>query len=145
MQENQIYVENMCAPVNKMPTRKVGKTIILSIVTFGIYLIVLFTKTGEELNIVASKYDGKRTTNFCLICFLLGPISLYIASIIWYCKFSGRIGDELKRRNIDYSFSASDYVLWYLLGSLIIVGPFIYLAKMIKAMNLINEDYNTKG
>ena len=30
-------------------------------------------------------------------------------------------------------------------GALIAVGPFIYLHKLFKAMNLLSEDYNAKG
>jgi hypothetical protein len=53
--------------------------------------------------------------------------------------------NELVRRGIKYDFGASDFWLWNILGSLIFVGPFIYIHKRMKAMNLINADYNQKG
>ena len=37
------------------------------------------------------------------------------------------------------------YTAVCILGSLILVGPFIYIHKRMKAMNLINADYNAKG
>lgn len=41
--------------------------------------------------------------------------------------------------------SASDYWLWGILGSLIIVGPFIYMYKYLKAINTLCADYNHRG
>lgn len=43
------------------------------------------------------------------------------------------------------SFDASSYWLWGILGSLIIVGPFVYIHKLFHAMNLLSENYNIKG
>lgn len=83
--------------------------------------------------------------HFCLLAFIINPITFGIASIVWYHRISDRIGDELRRRGISYNFGASDFWLWNVIGSLIIVGPFIYLHKLAKAMNLLAEDYNTKG
>ena len=55
------------------------------------------------------------------------------------------MGAELKRRQIDYNFGAADFWLWCILGCLILIGPFVYIHKRMKAMNLINADYNEKG
>ena len=53
--------------------------------------------------------------------------------------------NELKRRGVAYSFGAADYWLWNVLGSLIVIGPFVYLHKMFKATNLMNAHYNVNG
>lgn len=82
---------------------------------------------------------------YCLLFFLVGPITFGIAYIVWMHKISNRIGNEIKRRGIAYSFSAKDYWLWNVLGSLIVVGPFIYLYNLAKAINLLNADYNVNG
>ena len=100
---------------------------------------------SNDINIVASRYDGKKTMHYCLLFFVVAPITLGIASIVWYHKVSNRIGDEVKRRGINYKFSATDFWLWNVLGALIVVGPFIYIHKMFKAVNLMNENYNTNG
>ena len=42
-----------------------------------------------------------------------------------------RVGTELARRGIDYSFGASTFWLWGILGSIIVVGPFIYTYKVL--------------
>ena len=134
------------APVGQLKANKsLLKTILLSLVTFGIYGLVVMSSVSSDINVVASRYDGKKTMHYCLLTFVIGPITLGIAVIVWFHKLSNRIGDELKRRNIDYSPSASDYWLWNVLGSLIIVGPFIYLHKLFTAVNKMNEDYNLHG
>ena len=43
------------------------------------------------------------------------------------------------------SFGAKDFWLWCILGSLIVVGPFIYFHKFFKSVNLLAEDYNFSG
>lgn len=126
-------------------SRGLLKMVLLGLVTLGIYPLVVESHIGEELNLIASPHDGKRTMHFCLIYFIFSWLTLGIVLFVWFHRTSNRMGDELKRRGIDYSFSATDFWLWDILGSLIIIGPFIYVAKRMKAMNLINEDYNQKG
>ena len=134
------------APAVKLNTNKsLLKTILLSIVTFGIYPLVVMSSMSSEINIVASRYDGKKTMHFCLLVFLIAPITLGIAVYVWYHNISNRIGDELKRRGISYGFSAADYWLWCILGSFIVVGPFVYMYKMFKAVNMMNAHYNVHG
>ena len=126
-------------------SRGLLKMVLLGLVTLGIYPLVVESHIGEELNLIASPHDGKRTMHFCLIYFIFSWLTLGIVFFVWFHRTSNRMGDELKRRGIDYSFSATDFWLLDILGSLIIIGPFIYVAKRMKAMNLINEDYNQKG
>lgn len=133
-------------PVRQLPTnRSMIKTILLSIITLGIYSLVVQTKMADELNIAASKYDGKRTMNYCLLVFVVSPLTLLIGSFVWYHKYCARLGAEITRRGIDFSIGAGTFWGWCVLGTLIIVGPFVFLYKIIKASNLINEDYNLKG
>ena len=134
------------SPVRNLPTnRGAVKAVLLTIITLGIYSLVLYYKISDEINITASKYDGKKTMNFALLFFLVGPITFEIGTLVWFHNISARIGNELKRRGINYSFGAGSFWGWNILGLLIIVGPFVYLHKIIKAVNLINQDYNAKG
>ena len=118
------------------------KYIVLSFLTLGIYGIVCISHISEEINLVASRRDGKHTMHFCLIYFLLSWLTFGIASLVWWTKISSRIGDELHARNLPYSISAGTFWGWNVLGSLIFVGPFIFMHKFFKAMNYINADYN---
>ena len=61
-------------------------------------------------------------------------------------KISDRIGDELIRRRINYSFGSTDFWLWGILGSLLFgVGPLVYTHKLLKSTNYICENYNMYG
>ena len=136
----------MTAPANQLPTeRGLLKMILLGLITFGIYPLVVYSKISVEINLVASRYDGKHTMHFFLIYFIFSWLTLGIGTFVWFHRISNRMGDELKRRGIDYSFDASDFWIWEVLGSLIIVGPFIFVHKFLKAMNQINADYNKVG
>ena len=139
-------VQNSIVPIGQLKTNKgLAKYIFLSIITFGIYGLVVMSSVSNDVNIAASRYDGKKTMHYCLLFFLVSPVTLGIAGIVWFHKISNRIGAELKRRNLAYNFSCSDYWLWGVLGGLIIVGPFIYYHKLFKSTNLICADYNAKG
>ena len=133
-------------PSNQLKTnRGLLKYILISMITFGIYGIVVDSAVSSDINIIASKYDGKNTMHFCLMSFVFSPLTLGIYAFIWYHKISNRIGNELARRGINYNFSATDFWLWGILGSFIIIGPFIYKHKMLASMNMLAEDYNIKG
>ena len=118
------------------------KYVLLSIITFGIYGIVVKTHISMEIDTVASPRDHKSTLNYLLVVLLLGPITCGIFPLIWYHNLSNRIGDELKARNLGYEFGAGDFWGWGVLGCLILIGPFVYLHKLLTSMNMINESYN---
>lgn len=122
------------------------KFILLTIITFGIYAIVFYSKISTDINLIASRYDGKKTMHFCLLTFIIAPITLGIGAIVWIHRLSARIGNELARRGIAYGFGAGSFWGWGVLGSLLFgIGPFIYLHKLCKSMNLLCGDYNARG
>lgn len=134
------------APVGQLKTnRGLLKYILLGLITFGIYPIVVMSSVSTDINVIASRYDGKKTMHYCLLCFVLTGITCGIAPIVWYHKLSDRIGTELKRRGISYSFGAGTFWGWNVLGALIGVGPLVYTHKLFKAMNLLSENYNVNG
>lgn len=165
-------------PAFQLPNgRGMWKMILLSPVTFGIYPLVIWCKISMEINVVASRYDGKWTMHY-LCMMLLAPLTLMIYPFVWIHELCDRIGDELIRRKINYKFSAATFWLWNLLypllgavvtvllffllpwaglselvvnlssaaaGVVSFVGPLVYLHKNMKAMNLLNTDYNERG
>ena len=134
------------APVVQLKTNRGWlKTILLSIITFGIYGLVMYSGISNDINTIASRYDGKKTMHYCLLVFIITPITFGIGAIVWSHKISNRIGKELARRGINYSFGAGTFWGWNVLGALIGVGPFIYLHKLCKAMNQLCADFNEKG
>lgn len=134
------------APAAQLKTnRSLIKFILLSMITFGIYGLVVMSAVSTDINYIAGKYDGKRTMHYCLVFFLFSWLTFGIVPLVWSHKISNRIGAELTRRGIGYSFGAGTFWGWGVLGSLIFVGPFIYLHKMLTSMNLLAKDYNVKG
>lgn len=134
------------APILQLKTKRgLIKFILLSLITFGIYALVFYSRISTDINLIASRYDGKKTMHFCLLTFIVAPITLGIGAIVWNHRISARIGRELTRRGIGYSFGASTFWLWNVLGSLIVIGPFVYLHKLCKSMNLLCADFNVNG
>lgn len=142
-----VAVANMnSAPILQLKTnRGLLKFILLSIITFGIYGIVVMSQIGEDINTIAGKYDGKKTMHYCLVFFLFSWLTLGIVPLVWIHKLSARIGNELNRRGIGNSFGAGTFWGWCILGSLIVIGPFVYYHKLFKSMNLLSADYNVRG
>lgn len=141
----ELIPAHLSAPKLELPTkRSLCKMIFLGLVTLGIYPMVIWSRIITELNIAASRYDGKRTMTFYGML-MLTPLTLSAYSFVWYHKLCGRISDELQRRGIEYKFGPSVFWLWGVLGSFILVGPFIFTHKLMKSMNFINKDFNENG
>ena len=144
--DNNVAYKASTAPVGQLKTNKgLLKYILLSLITFGIYGIVVMSSLSNDVNIVASRYDGKKTMHFCLLFFIVGPITFGIAYIVWFHRISNRLGNELRRRNINSNFSAADFWLWNVIGSLIVIGPLVYMYKLFKACNMMCKHYNVNG
>ncbi len=139
--ESEPFVPKKLLPIN----RGLAKFFLLSMVTLGIYGIVVLTQISSEINTVATRYDGRKTTNYLWFFFLWGWLTGGIAFLVWFHNLSNRIGNELQRRQIPYSFSASDYWLWCVLGAFVGFLPLVYTHKLLTAMNMLNADYNQKG
>ena len=128
-----------------LPTKRgLGKMIFLGLITGGIYPTVIYSRIITELNILASRHDGKRTMTFFGML-MLAPLTLGIYPLVWFDGLCDRIGIELQRRGIDYKFGPAQFWLWNVLGAFILVGPFVFLHKLMKSMNLLNQDFNEKG
>lgn len=134
------------APAKKLKTnRGLIKLILLSIITFGIYPLVVMSSISTDINVIASRYDGKKTMHYCLLVFIFTGLTFGIAPLVWYHRISKRIGNELNRRGISYSFGAGSFWGWNILGALIGIGPLVYTHKLFKAMNKLCADYNVNG
>lgn len=133
-------------PVLQLNTkRSLLKTIFLSFLTFGIYSIVVMTSLSEDINTLASKYDGRKTMNFCLLTFIIAPLTFGLALLFWNNNICSRMQNELLRRNIDYKIAPADFWVWGILGALIFIGPLVYLHKLLNAITKLSIDYNEKG
>ncbi|MDO4650495.1 MAG: DUF4234 domain-containing protein [Eubacteriales bacterium] len=135
------------APAYQLKTnRGLLKFILLSAITFGIYGLVVMSSVSTDINTIAQNHDGKKTMHYLLVVFIFSWLTFGIVPLVWYHRLSARIGDELGRRGISYSFGAGSFWGWCILGSLLcFVGPLVYMYKLLHAMNLLSEHYNTYG
>ena len=145
--EQQMYGDNNTQnrPYGQLNTnRSLLKYVLYCIITLGFYQFVFFIGISTDINTIAGRYDRKKTMNY-IVMLLLAVVTFGIAMIVWYHNISNRIGDEARRRGISSDFSASTFWLWFMLGSLILVGPFIYLHKLADTSNQIADHYNYYG
>lgn len=119
--------------------------ILLSIITFGIYGIYLYACFGHHINTIASRYDGKKTMSYWLLFFIVGPITLGIGYLVWNHRFCGRVQRELQRRGLSVCLTPGSFWLWGVLGAVIVIGPLVYLWKILRAINLLAKSYNQAG
>ena len=124
--------------------RQMWKLMLFSYLTCGIYTILFFIPFSFDIDKVAPKRDGGKTFNY-LFAYLLALVTGNIALWVWFYHITDRVEEALANRGIDYSFGMSDVWGWYVLGSFILVGPFVYFHKLCTAMNLLCEDFNAKN
>lgn len=149
------------------------KTVLLGIITLGIYPLVMYHHITQEINFVCIK-DGKKTMDFLLLTFIVAPLTGGIGAVVWQHRICNRMGDELKRRAIDFQFSAKEFWKTCFWGMLLYVVAFammsteleqdtaglltlvalalmvvasvlviIFESKFLKTMNALNEHYNS--
>ena len=127
-------------PRAKLATnRSMWKLMLLNVFTCSIYTIIFFIPFSFDLERIHPS-SGKRM-NF-LFAYILSLFTFSIVIDIWHYQNAKQIREALEARKIDYEFGTGDFWKWLILGSFIIVGPFVYYHKLCRAMNLLCEDYN---
>lgn len=110
------------APVGHI--RGTGVTILLSIVTFGIYSLVWYYQVHEEM---------KRHTGNGLGGGLALLLALLVGFVMPYVTAS-EVGELYERRGQRKPVSGATG-LWYFPGMLIVVGPIVWFVKTNGALN----------
>ena len=116
--------------------------ILLSIITLGIYGLYWIYSLARDVNLICAG-DGKKTSGL-LKYLLLGIITFGIYDLIWIYMLGDRLQDNGPKYNLNIKESGGTILLWYILGSFIIVGPFIALYIIIKNTNALADEYNKK-
>ena len=133
--------EKQYQPPKLKTDRKMWKYMLFSILTLGIYSIVFFIPFSFDLDKIAPKKDHSKTMNY-LFAYVFALFTFSIVLLIWHYDIAKRVQEALERRDISYEFNTNTFWGWYIVGSLFLVGQFVYFYKLFKAMNLLCEDYN---
>ena len=130
--------------VRKLKTnRNLWLFMLLNILTLGIYSILFFIPFSFDLDKIDPRADRSKTMNY-LFAYILAFFTFFIILYIWHYQIAERVEDALNKRHISYTFGTNVFWGWFVLGSLILIGPFVYFHKLFKAMNLLSADYNDK-
>ena len=71
------------APANRLKTnRGLLKLILLSFLTFGIYGLVVMSVVSRDINIIASRHDGRKTMHYCWIYFIFSWLTFGIVPLV---------------------------------------------------------------
>lgn len=120
--------------------RGLVKFILLSLITCGIYALFFWSAYARDMNIVCAG-DGKHTGGI-IKRILLSMITFGIYELVWMYGVGERISVNCHKRGIHCNVTGGSVLLWYLLGSLIVVGPFIACYKMFDGLNELCHAYN---
>jgi hypothetical protein len=62
--------------------------------------------------------------------------------LVWLYAVGDRLQDNAKRYDLAFKEGGGMVLLWFLLGSLVIIGPFIALHIIFKNTNALANEYN---
>lgn len=118
-------------------------TLLLCIVTGGLYSLYLIYKFAEETNLACAG-DGKTTAGLVKFI-LLSIVTLDIYSIVWgYCWIE-RCNQYLQNNGEQPKLTGLNYVLSVLFGVLTLgIWPLINFYKMVNTQNAVNAIYNAQ-
>lgn len=133
--------EKTYTPPKLKTNRSMWKFMLLSILTLGIYSIIFFIPFSYDLDKVDPRRNRAKTMNYAF-AYILSLFTFSIVTLIWHHHIADRINEALERRNIPYEFGTGTFWAWYFFGSFILIGPFVYMHKLCKAMNLLCAHYN---
>lgn len=110
-----------------MKKRKIGKYIILNIITLGIYGIFFWYKWTEDVNKLCDG-DDKDSANYMLML-ILDVMSLGISVLVWNYK----MGERLYQKAADYGVELKHG------GAFVMLCRFIPLVSSIFKISYINK------
>lgn len=123
-------------------------TIILDVplsLIFTIYSCVFYTELTEDVNTITQNKYGENITSYCMMVFLLSPLTAGIYAYIWHHRLYKRVGDEARSRGIQTNLGPGTYWIFYFLLGFTMICPFIALHKLFKTLNQLCNDYNRRG
>lgn len=123
--------------------RGIGKYILFTILTCGIYSYWFIYQLAQDVNAICSE-DGKQTGGL-LEFILLSTITCGIYSWFWYYNIGNRLADNARRYNLNFQENGTTVLMWMIFGSFLCgIGPLIGMNILIKNTNTLASAYNIK-
>jgi heme/copper-type cytochrome/quinol oxidase subunit 2 len=85
--------------------------------------------------------DGKRTRGL-LFVFFISLITFGIYFLFWIFFVGDRLQDNAVRYSLKFKEGGTTVLLWYILGSFIIIGPLVAMYIIFKNTNALADEYN---
>ena len=117
------------------------KLLLFSFITLGIYSYYFIHKMAKEANL---DDESTRRVGGLIAYILLSMITLGIYSWIWNYRVCEKFANAVRRGGKSPRIIGSGWLLWTLLGSLIVIGPLVALVKEIHSWNDANAVYNAE-
>lgn len=130
----------MIYQVGMHTNRGFWRSLLLSIVTFGIYPLYMIELMAEYTNVACVK-DGKRTRGLIPYLFL-SILTLGIFGLVWHAGMIERWRDNAKANGKECAVTPKFFVLWMVPGVLTVVGPLIAFAALLRGFNGMCRIFN---
>jgi len=123
--------------------RGLGKYIIFTILTLGIYSYWFIYKIAQDINVMCDG-DGNNTGGL-LKFILLSIITCGIYAWFWYYNIGNRLAENAPRYNLHFSENGTSMLMWMIFGAVLCgIGPFVAMHIMIKNTNALATAYNAQ-
>lgn len=117
------------------------KFLLLSLITFGIYGLYVIHKMAQEANLADTSTKKVGGLIFYLI-FTVLTCGIYY--YYWNYKVCEKFANNVRNAGKTPRITGGGWLLWYIFGALIIVGPIVALVKQIHSWNDSNAIVNAR-
>lgn len=114
------------------------KYFFLTIITLGIYELHYIYKLAREANLVGKDKEVGGLAYFILMSF----VTIGIYPFYWNYRVCNKLADNVRANGGAPRIDGTGWLLWSLLGTLILVGPLVAFVKQIHLWNDSNMLYN---
>ena len=120
--------------------RHFWRTFFLAIVTLGIYPLYMVSVISQTTNIACRKDQRRTWGTFPFL--LLSIVTLGIFPLVWHCKVISRWSEYCEANGEQCVVTKKFFLGWATFGLFTIVGPFIALARFMKAYEQVSSLFN---
>ena len=117
------------------------KWFFLSLITFGIYDFFFIHNMAKEANTVD---EGGKKVGGLLAYILLSAITFGIYGLYWNYRICEKFGNSVRMNGGAPRITGGGWLLWDLVGALILVGPLVAFVKQVHLWNDANAAFNAR-